>query len=77
MRIDGLSKFEVHLLDIIWSIDTAEELQLWMSTLPPNTYRVVESLIQLMVLATIDEQVDRMMSFPDAEDIVKRINPTQ
>lgn len=51
MKIDGLTKADVKLLDIIWQLDTEEDLYNWLKRQSPSVQQRAKVLIELAVMA--------------------------
>jgi hypothetical protein len=51
MKIDGLSKADVELLDVMWQLDTEEELYNWLKRQSPGVQKRAKVLIELAVMA--------------------------
>lgn len=63
IKIDGLTKHQRELLDKMWSMDTLDEVREWQWSLSDQDQLLVESLIEVVGLAYIDEMVDASESF--------------
>jgi hypothetical protein len=57
IQIENLTPHQVKLLDIMWSINSEDDLMDWKATLSNSDQLMVESLIQMIVLAYIDESI--------------------
>jgi hypothetical protein len=57
IQIDGLKEYQVKLLDLMWSINSDEEYENFKSSLSEDMMNEVDTLEQLLVLATIDDEV--------------------
>jgi hypothetical protein len=55
MKIDGLSQADVKLLDIMWQLDTEEELYNWIKRQSPGVQKRAKVLIELAVMADREE----------------------
>ena len=55
ITITGLSKEACDLLDIMWSIETVEEYELWKNSLDLETMDAVCVLEEMVLLAELDE----------------------
>lgn len=55
MKIDGLSSADVELLDIMWQLDTEEELYSWLKRQSPGVQKRAKVLIELAVMADREE----------------------
>jgi len=73
MFLEGLTEVDLKLLDIMWSIDTQEELNYFLTTLPHALRERAKVLIELVKLAGIDDEVEAMETYPDAEDMLRNI----
>jgi hypothetical protein len=57
IEIDGLQPYQVKLLDLMWSINSDEEYENFKSSLSEDMMNEVDTLEQLLILATIDDEV--------------------
>jgi len=57
MEISNLTLEQVEMLDMIWSFDTRTELEEFRSQLPLFRRQQIDTLIELMHLQHIDDQV--------------------
>ncbi len=55
ITIEGLNKKQRLLADIIWSLDTQDQVQAFIRTLPERDRREAQLVTQMMILAFIDE----------------------
>ena len=58
ISIDGLTGYQCALLDIMWSIDSAEEYEQWKNGLDLDTMDTVCVLEEMVLLAELDEIQD-------------------
>jgi hypothetical protein len=56
MTLENLTREQVALCDIMWSLDTTEELDSFMQGLPAPLRKEAETLVQLIVLDELDNQ---------------------
>lgn len=73
MLIKGVNKKQRKTLDIICSFDDMEELYRWINSLPKRKRPEAKSLMELVALAIIDDAVDELTEFPDANKILRKI----
>ena len=73
MRIEGLNNEQVRMLDTIWQLDSIAEYFEWKADQSPRRQRMAEVLVYMLGLAAIDEEIDAMDSYPDAEKIIEKI----
>jgi len=65
IKVHGVNQFQQQLLDIMWELETQEDLEAWASKLTPAMRRECEILEQLLILALIDSEVEKMDRFPE------------
>jgi hypothetical protein len=58
MRIDGLTPGDIELLDMMWALDTTEELDEFISRQRPGVRNRIEVLHELLIIAGIDDDVE-------------------
>lgn len=71
--ITGLTHRQVELLDIIWSIDTLQEAQLWMESLEFRDLCDARSLLEILELESIEHELQDQKKFPLAAKVINRI----
>lgn len=69
IELHGLTEKQMALCDIMWSIETMEGVESFISTLPLKDQYECRTLIEMMQLAFIDE-ID---STDEAEEIISSI----
>jgi len=62
MRIDGITKHQKELLNIMWNIDSKEEVMEWAQTLSESEYNTVRGLLELVRYQFLDEALNADMS---------------
>lgn len=60
ITIDGLTKEQVRMLDEMWALDTMQEMAEWMENVPPEKRQMAELLQEMIILASIDEDLDEL-----------------
>ena len=73
ITLDGLSKAQVAMCDLLWDIDDINEMELFLDTLDAANKKMAMTLIQMIVLADIDQQVNSMEEYPDARQLLNSI----
>lgn len=73
ISIDGLTKRQIEILDTIWSFDTFDEVCAWQSTLPLHEQLLCEALMELIMLAFIDEATQNQEIFPETQSLLREI----
>lgn len=71
--INDLTDFQVELLDRMWQLDTVDELENFISTLSPEMAKEVRVLQKMLIISHIDDIVDNMTYYPDAEEMLRNI----
>lgn len=71
MEIKGLSKRQKQMLDIMWSLDSKEELYAWIDSLKTEREkRMAHILLMMLMLEGIDDYIREMDSYPEAMDVL-------
>lgn len=58
IKIEGLSPVDVKLMDIMWQLDTEEELYGWLDQQPLDAQKRARVLIELILMADREESED-------------------
>lgn len=69
IEIHGLTSKQKALCDILWSFDSSELVNRFISTLPVADRKNCQLLVELMILAVADDVTD----LSDAEQIIDKI----
>lgn len=73
IRISGLTQHEHTILDRLWTTESLEDAEEWMSTLSESDQLLAQSLAQLLILEHLDTILDEQFSdCTDAKDILAR-----
>lgn len=73
MRIDGLTAQQVQILDELWECDTIEEMQIYLESKTTEEIEEVITLREMIVLSGVDEDVEAMNAYPEAEQMLASI----
>ena len=73
MRLEGLTDRQMMIADTLWSLHSSADCQAWLSTLPGPLRDEALLVMELMLIASVDDVVDEMDFYPDAEDIISNI----
>ena len=68
-RIEGLTKADVELLDIMWAIDTTDELAAFIAKQTPDVQKRIRVLMEMLKLSETDYDDDVSM----AQDMLRSI----
>ena len=73
MKIEGLNDQQMMIADTLWSLNSMAECQAWLSTLPGSLRDEALVVMELMLISSVDEYVEGMDFYPDAEDFINNI----
>ena len=71
LQIHGLSSLQQAIADMLWSLDTEEEIVEWFDTLPQNIQPIAHAVLSMMVYEQIDQTPIEDMSA--AQEVIDRI----
>ena len=69
MTIDGLTEEQCKMLDIMWNLDTSQELTTWFRSLPADKYQIALTLFEIMIQEAGEDEVKQ-----DTNTAVKMLN---
>ena len=69
IEIHGLNKKQRLLADIIWALDSQQQVETFIASLPPKDRKEAETVTQMMILAFFDE----CDSVAEAQQVIKSI----
>lgn len=71
--IDGLTGYQVEMLDHMWSLETEREYLEWYSLLDDEDQHLADLLQRMIILATIDHAVpERVRQYPEAMAVLEK-----
>lgn len=73
ITVHGISDEDSAILDILWEIDTVEELDNYLNSLGEKQLEKTLTLIELTRLAVTDDLVESMDNYPEANYMLKSI----
>lgn len=73
IKIENLSRRQKKLLDIMWSIETQEELVEWVKTLNRRDAKDVIVLIDLVKIELIEEIIEDERDFTASNEVIETI----
>lgn len=73
MVIEGLSKRQVEICNLLWMCETTQDLNELMEVLPPQDRDQAETLMQIMLMEEYETQLEKMESYPVAEKLFAKI----
>jgi hypothetical protein len=72
-KIDGLTKKQVALLDIMWTLDDEQSVENFVCSLPPSDRQQAQSLKTLLIHEMLEEFLEGITEFPDAREVIERV----
>jgi len=76
MELDNLTDMQKSLCDILWELDDSAELNAFLAGLPERLRREAESLVQLMLLNSLDNTQDTKYADEMMSKILNKDNPS-
>ena len=76
IQLHGLSKHQVALLDTIWSIDSVEDCQAYIMSLPPTDQFECQNLVRLIALELVDMAVGEMDEWKESKQVLDKYRLT-
>ena len=73
MYLQGIGERDVQILDEMWSIDSRSDMNRYLMTLDESDLRRALTLIELLKLSAIDDIVNAMDTYPEAEMMLRNI----
>lgn len=70
LTLTNLSPEQVEMLDIMWSLETLEDLHLWQGCLDDEQYHMSQTLMMLIVQEAAEELV--MEDLSEAQAVLKK-----
>lgn len=72
-KIDGLTKKQVAILDIMWTLEDQDSVHNFIRSLPPGDRLQAQSLMTLLVHEALEEWLEGITEFPEAHAVIERI----
>jgi hypothetical protein len=71
LSIPNLTPLQQAIADMLWSLDTEEEIVEWFDTLPQNIQPIAHAVLSMMVYEQIDQAP--IEDFSDAQEVIDHI----
>jgi len=71
IKILNLTPLQQAIADMLWSLDTEEEIVEWFDTLPPDIQPIAHAVLSMMVYEQIDQSPIEDMS--EALEVIDRV----
>jgi hypothetical protein len=72
-NIEGLTKKQVAILDIMWTLDDEQSVKNFVRSLPPADRQQAHSLKTLLIHEMLEEFLEGVTEFPDAQAVIERV----
>lgn len=73
IRIEGLTSYQVEMLNHMWSLDTEQEYFDWYNLLDDEDQSQADLLQRMILLASIDQMIpERARQYPDAMNVLQK-----
>ena len=72
-KIDGLTRKQVALLDIMWTLDDEQSVENFVRSLPRADQQQAQSLKTLLIHEMMEEFLEDITEFPDAQQIIHKV----
>jgi hypothetical protein len=72
-KIDGLTKKQAALLDIMWTLDSEDSVQNFIRSLPRADRVQAQSLMIILVHEMLEEFLQDALEFPDARTVIDHV----
>jgi hypothetical protein len=73
MHIEGLTKRQVEMLDTLWSLDSLDDVEIYVNTLNKNEKKTALTLVEMLSIACVDEEIEKLKSYPTAKKVLSNI----
>jgi len=70
--IYGLNEDQQEMLDIMWALDDEKEFLEWYDLLDEEQQRQSDLLTRLIIMGSLDEQMERQTKYPEAKNILQQ-----
>lgn len=72
-KIEGLTKKQVAMLDIMWSIEDADDIEKFVRSLPMQDRIQAQCLLIMLTHELLEEFLEGVTKFPDAQEVIDRV----
>ena len=72
-NIEGLTKKQVAILDIMWAIEDEQSVENFIRSLPASDRQQAQSLKTMLVHEMLEEWLEGITEFPDAKEVIERV----
>ena len=73
MYLEGLTEKDCEILDTMWAIDSREDLNKYLATLNDSDFMRAATLLEMLKLSAVDDEVNAMDTYPEAEMMIRNI----
>lgn len=72
-KIDGLTKKQVAILDIMWTLEDQDSVHNFIRSLPTADRMQAQSLMTLLVHEALEEWLEGVTEFLDAQAVIEQV----
>lgn len=72
-KIEGLTKKQVAILDIMWTLEDKDSVLNFIRSLPDVDRQQAHSLMTLLVHEALEEWLEGVTEFPEAQAVIDRV----
>ena len=69
IQLNGLSRYQVEMLDMMWALDTFEEYDQWYRSLGREDQLLADSLQQMVIAEALEEDLN---DFKEAKSVLSK-----
>ena len=69
IQLNGLSRYQVEMLDMMWALDTFEEYDTWYRSLGREDQLLADSLQQMVIAEALEEDLN---DFKEAKSVLSK-----
>lgn len=73
ITLQGLNKQQRALADIVWAMDTVEQLHAFRNSLQGQQQRDLDTVLTLILMAEIDQAVEATGDYSDAAKVIAAV----
>jgi len=75
IQLQGLNSQQAVLADMIWACKTKKQIDALIASLPTKKMRAdAETIVQMMIMATVEQCYDGLGSMDEAEAVLRKYN---
>jgi hypothetical protein len=72
INIYGLNERQVEMLDLLWSLDSLDDVLIFLDSLDADQRQECHTLIELIQLSIMDTDTEMMSEYKEAKQVLKQ-----